>query len=395
MNDHTPNLNRMPPDGDRLSVLREEQIARWSAGDRTPVESILAAHPGLGFEDAQVLIVGEMLLRWEAGELPTADEYAVRFPDHADDLRAQFELQDTLDGPLMPPLKDATEPVSVPGYLITGELGKGGWATVYLARHLVLGRPVALKVFNPVPPSEEHFARRFVEEARILAKLDHPHIVRVYDSGTAGDRLYMALEYAPNGTLADCVKAGRLPVADAVAVVTKLARAVGVAHRLGIIHRDIKPSNVLLNKHGEPLLADFGLAKDVAESLGMTAPGTTVGTPAYMPPEQARAEPGTLGPPADVYALAAVLYELLAGTPPLIAPTMALTLRMIQEETPMPLTEREPTTPKWLSALVARCLDKGRDKRPPTGDALADALDAGDVPVTPEASAKKSWWKWW
>jgi serine/threonine-protein kinase len=379
---------------DPLSVLREEQIARWTAGERTPVEAILAAHPDLPFEDAQVLIVGEMLLRWEAGESPAADEYAARFPDHADDLRAQFDLQGTLDGPLMPPPTEAAEPVSVPGYLITGELGKGGWATVYLARHLVLGRPVALKVFNPVPPSEEHFARRFVEEARILAKLDHPHIVRVYDSGTAGGRLFMALEYAPNGTLADRVKAGKLPVAEAVAVVTKLARAVGVAHRIGVVHRDIKPSNVLLNRDGEPLLADFGLAKDVADSLGLTALGTTVGTPAYMPPEQARAEPGTLGPPADVYALAAVLYDLLAGTPPLIAPTTARTLRMIQEDTPAPLTQREPAVPQWLSDLVAKCLDKSRDQRPPTGDALADLLDAGNVPA-PATPAKRSWWKWW
>jgi len=383
------------PDRDRLSALREEQITRWAAGDRVPVETLLAAHPDLTFEDAQVLIVGEMLLRWEAGESPTPDEYAARFPDHADDLRTQFELQGTLDGPLLPPTADAAEPPSVPGYLITGELGEGAWATVYLARHLVLGRPVALKVFNPVPTTEEHFARRFVEEARILAKLDHPHIVRVYDSGEAGGRLYMALEYAPNGTLADRLKSGTPTIADAVTVVAKLARAVGVAHRLGIVHRDIKPSNVLLNKHGEPLLADFGLAKDVADSLGLTALGTTVGTPAYMPPEQARAEPGTVGPPADVYALAAVLYEQVAGTPPLIAKTTAHTLRMIQDDIPVSLAAREPSAPAWLSDLVAKCLDKSRDKRPPSGDALADLLEAGAVPTPTAPAAKRSWWKWW
>ena len=382
------------PERDRLSALREEQITRWAAGDRVPVEALLAAHPDLDFEDAQVLIVGEMLLRWEAGESPAPDEYASRFPDHAEDLRAQFELQGTLDGPLLPPTAIASEPVAVPGYLITGELGRGGWATVYLARHLVLGRPVALKVFNPVP-TEEHFARRFVEEARILAKLDHPHIVRVYDSGEADGRLYMALEYAPNGTLADRFKSGKPSIAEAVTVVAKLARAVGVAHRLGIVHRDIKPSNVLLNKHGEPLLADFGLAKDIANSAGLTALGTTLGTPAYMPPEQARAEPGTVGPPADVYALAAVLYEQVAGTPPLVARTTAHTLRMIQDDIPLSLTAREPTAPKWLSDLVARCLDKSRDRRPQSGDALAELLESGEVPTPAVLVAKRSWWKWW
>ncbi len=387
-------IDRLRASDDLVAALREEQIGRWSAGDRTPAEAFLAAFPELGFEDAQVLIVGEMLLRWDAGEAPNADDYATRFPAHADDLRAQFDLQGTMDGPLLPAQPADAEPVSVPGYLVTGELGKGHWATVYLARHLVLGRPVALKLFNPANAVEPHFALRFLEEARILARLDHPHVVRVYDSGTAGTRLFMALEYAPNGTLADRLKAGKLPVADAVAVVAKLARAAGLAHRAGIVHRDIKPSNVLLNKHGEPLLADFGLAKDIAESLGLTAHGTTVGTPAYMAPEQARAEPGTLGPSADVYALAAVLYELMAGTPPLIAKSVAHTFRMIQEDTPVPLREREPAVPKWLSDLVVKCLDKSRDRRPQSGDEFAELLAAGELP-TAEQPAKRRWWKWW
>ena len=392
---------RLRDASDLVSALREEQIARWSAGDRVPAESFLTAFPELDFEAAQVLIVGEMLLRWDAGDVPTADEYAARFPDHADDLRAQFDLQGSLDGPLLSGEDDGgeAEPVAVPGYLITGELGKGAWATVYLARHLVLGRPVALKVFNPAQAIDPYFATRFREEARILASLDHPNIVRIYDSGTAGPRLYTALEYAPNGTLADRLKAsGKLPVAEAVAAVVKLARAAGVAHKAGIVHRDIKPSNVLLGRAGEPLLADFGLAKDVAASLGLTAYGTAVGTPTYMAPEQARGEPGTLGPPADVYALAAVLYELIAGVPPLSAPTTAKTFRMIQDDIPVPLRDREPATPKWLSDLVAKCLDKNRDNRPQSGDALADLLAAGEVAVTPavpEAPAKKSWWKWW
>jgi eukaryotic-like serine/threonine-protein kinase len=385
---------RLRASDDLVSALREEQIGRWTAGDRTPAEAFLSAFPELAFEDAQVLIVGEMLLRWDAGEAPDADEFAARFPTHADDLRAQFDLQGTLDGPLLPSPAPEAEPVDVPGYLITAELGKGRWATVYLARHLVLGRPVALKLFNPAAEVEPHFALRFLEEARILAKLDHPHIVRVYDSGAAGTRLFMALEYAPNGTLADRLKKGRLTVAEAVDVCTKLARAAGVAHRAGVVHRDIKPTNVLRNKHGEPLLADFGLAKDVAESIGLTAHGTTVGTPAYMAPEQARAEPGTLGPSADVYALAAVLYELITGTPPLIAKSVAQTFRMVQDDIPTPLREREPAVPKWLSDLVARCLDKNRDRRPQTGDALADALAAGELP-TADAPAKRGWWKWW
>src|SRR5436305_552715 len=219
----------------------------------------------------------------------------------------------TRTGPGRVPADLRPAPVAPPGYVIDGELGRGGMGVVYKALQRGLNRPVALKMVLTGDHADHKDLLRFLAEAETVAAIRHPHVVQVYEFGEQHGRPFLAMEFLPGGSLADRLKAGgALDPRAAAELVEKLARAVHAAHDAGIVHRDLKPANVLFDGAGEPRVTDFGLAKRGGQS-DLTRTGAVMGTPAYMAPEQAAGKTKFVGPQADVYALGVVLYECLAG----------------------------------------------------------------------------------
>ena len=211
---------------------------------------------------------------------------------------------------------DAKDPF--PGYELLRTLGKGGMATVYLARDAQLGREVALKAIDDDLLQPE-FLARFAAEARTAAGLSHPNVVPVFASGEVDGVPYIVFAHVPGGTLLDRMDAGDLEAGEAVTIAAKIADALAYVHERGVVHRDIKPSNILFNEQGEPMLTDFGVARVLASDANLTQVGTTIGSPRYMAPEQLRGS--EVNDRADVYSLALVLLEMLTGSlPPNINP---------------------------------------------------------------------------
>jgi len=217
----------------------------------------------------------------------------------------------------------------LPGYEILGELGRGGMGVVYKARHVALNRLVALKMILSGLHAGPQALARFRTEAMAVASLQHPNIVQIYDVGEADGKPYFSLEYVERGSLADRFTGTPLPARAAGQLIETLARAIETAHRRGIVHRDLKPANVLLTAEGVPKITDFGLAKRLDLDQGQTESGSILGTPSYMAPEQAEGRVREIGPPADVYALGAILYELVTGRHPFRAESAARTVRQV------------------------------------------------------------------
>jgi len=267
-------------------------------------------------------------------------------------------------------------------YDVEREVGRGGMATVFLAQDQRHRRPVALKVLHP-QLAVSLGPDRFLREIQIAAKLQHPHIVPLYDSGQAGDFLYYVMPYVEGESLRQRLeREQRLPVEDAVHIARAVATALDYAHRQQIVHRDIKPENVMLHE-GEPLVTDFGIAKAVtvaAENLTQT--GTAVGTPSYMSPEQAAGE-GELDGRSDIYSLGAVLYEMLAGTAPFAGPTIQAIMAKLFTDPVPPLRKRRAETPEWLEQGVLKALAKAPGERFATAAQFAQALKPPGGVTTP------------
>jgi serine/threonine-protein kinase len=208
-------------------------------------------------------------------------------------------------------LTGSLEAVRLGSFVLEEPLGRGAMGTVYRAVDERLGRAVALKMLPEAPAADASLQRRLQQEARILAQLDHPHIVAVHELGEAEGQHYLAMELVEGGSLAERLP---LPARQAVAVARQLCDALGYAHRRGVVHRDLKPSNVLFTPAGDVKVADFGIARVLAEDASLTRTGVAVGTPAYMAPEALGGAPPD--PRVDVYALGAVLYEMITGAPP-------------------------------------------------------------------------------
>ena len=276
-------------------------------------------------------------------------------------------------------------------YHLEAELGRGGMGIVYQARQLDLHRKVALKMILHGPLASPEEVARFLKEARAVANLQHPHIVQVYEVGEHAGQHYLAMEYL-DGTsleriLCDQKAQGMLLAPDeAVRFLLPLVQAVHFLHQHGVIHRDLKPGNILLHGSGEKSpsglwssthiakVADFGLAKSLLGEEGQcTASGVIVGTPSYMAPEQA-ASRKAITPTADIYALGAILYELLTGKPPFKAATNLDTLVMVLESEPAPPRLLRPGIPRPLESIVLKCLEKVPEKRYATAEALAADL---------------------
>ncbi len=258
---------------------------------------------------------------------------------------------------------------AIPGYRLTRELGRGGMGVVYEADSLSLGRRVAVKVLRDGGRATPDDLVRFRAEARALARLQHPNVVQVFESGTADGVPFVVLECVTGGTLADVAP---LPPRDAARLLLAVARGVQAAHEAGIIHRDLKPTNILIDDAGVPKVSDFGLAKLTEAAATDTVSGTIAGTPAYMSPEQA-AGTALPSPSMDVYALGTVLYEVLAGRPPFAAASVLEVLRQVRDQPPTP-PSRHRRVPVDLDTICLRCLRKEPAGRYASAAALADDL---------------------
>ena len=260
-------------------------------------------------------------------------------------------------------------------YTIEREIGHGGMATVYLAEDRKHGRKVALKIMRADVASSLG-AERFLREVRLAAQLSHPHIVPLIDSGESDGVLFYVTPYAPGGSLADRItREGRLPVSDALRVAREVGLGLDYVHRSGYVHRDVKPANILF-ADGHAVLADFGIAYAACdhEREAITGAGVVIGTPEYMSPEQASGERDLEGQ-SDIYSLACVVYEMLAGAPPFDGSNARVTMVRQVTETPAPLRAARPEAPATLERALVRALAKDPRERPPTVPAFLDALE--------------------
>jgi tetratricopeptide (TPR) repeat protein/tRNA A-37 threonylcarbamoyl transferase component Bud32 len=370
--------------GPPATLLRDDQRARWQRGERVVVEAYLDQHPALP-PDAQLdLIYNEVVLLQEAGEAPRLEEYLRRFPQFAAQLKDQFEVDQALESGRLfgdartlvehRPASPAAAPAAIPGYEVLGVLGRGGMGVVYKARQSRLKREVALKMLLGGPHAAPAQLARFRTEAEAVARLQHANIVQIHEIGEHNGLPYFSLEYVAGGTLAGRLDGTPMPAPDAVVLVETLARAMHYAHERGIVHRDLKPANVLLASGGVPKIADFGLAKHMAGSDVHTLSGTVLGTPSYMAPEQARGEAHAVGPLTDVYALGAILYELLTGRPPFRAASVVETVQQVIDQEPVTPTRLQPKVPRDLETVCLKCLAKKPGQRYASAAALADDL---------------------
>ncbi len=262
-------------------------------------------------------------------------------------------------------------------YEVVRELGRGGMGVVYEARDTQLGRTVALKLILPGRLRLGRGSRvlaRFQREARALARLRHPGIVGIFDVAEEAGQPYLVVEFVSGGGFDAALERG-LPLSESVRILRDVARALGAAHRGGIVHRDVKPANVLLEPDGAARLTDFGLAVD-SQAGRITGTGEVLGTLAYMAPEQVKGEPGGIGPATDVWAVGAMLYEILTGAPPFVGETPMNTLAAIMKADLRRPSQSTDGVPVALETIVLRCLERDPARRYPTASALADDLDA-------------------
>jgi beta-lactam-binding protein with PASTA domain len=260
-------------------------------------------------------------------------------------------------------------------YEIVQRVGRGGMADVFLARDVLLDRPVAVKVLFPEYATDPAFVERFRREAQAAANLNHPNIVSVYDWGRVGNTYFMAMEYVEGRTLADILRSDQaLTSAQAADIAGEVAAALSFAHRNGVVHRDVKPANILIGSTGVVKVADFGIARavDTAQEANLTQTGAVMGTATYFSPEQAQG--GQPDPRSDVYSLGIVLYEMVAGAPPFLGENaVGVAYKQVHDQ-PRPLNQIVLDIPRAFEAIVAKCLAKDPVIRYQSADALRDDL---------------------
>ena len=280
-----------------------------------------------------------------------------------------------------------TETPHIPGYRIERIIGKGAMSTVYQAVQESLDRRVALKVLAPGMAADPTLGERFVKEGKIIAKLGHPHIVTIYDTGMHQDCSYIAMEYLEGGTLKERIKAGLSPE-QAVKVLVQIAQALGYAHRQNCIHRDIKPANILFRDQETAVLSDFGIAKNLEDKTQLTAAGWRIGTPNYMSPEQALGKP--LDARCDLYSLGVVFYEMLTGSRPFKGAdafeTAILHVKGLIPTLPEPVRRFQP--------VIDRVLAKTPEARFASAEELARAVQQAATAPAAGNTVVRSRWRW-
>ncbi len=320
--------------------------------------------------------------------LPAADSAATVPPGPAGEAR-QTLSQDSV-------ATAAGAAVQVPGYEILDVLGRGGMGVVYKARQAGLGRVVALKMILSGGHASSTDLDRFRTEAEAIARLQHPNIVQVYEVGEQEGKPFFSLEFCSGGSLDKKLVGTPLKPMDAAKLVETLARAMQAAHDKNVIHRDLKPANVLLTEDGTAKITDFGLAKKL-DVTGQTESGAIMGTPSYMAPEQAGGKSKEVGPLVDVYALGAMLYELLTGRPPFKAATPLDTVLQVLSDEPVPPRQLQSKTPRDLESVCLKCLRKEPGKRYATAQELAEDLhrfQAGQPVRARRLGIVERGWRW-
>jgi mono/diheme cytochrome c family protein len=343
--------------------------------------------------------IDELLIRWQElrrhGAVPPVSELCADHPSLTDELQrriAAFESMEAMLGlgsPATLPTRGTR--LAVPahlaekflplGYEILEVIDQGGMGVVYKATQIGLQRTVALKMLAGFRVGPKQLAR-FRVEAEAIARLHHAHIVQIYEVGEVDGHSFFAMEFVAGGTLAHRLANGPLPPTTAAELVEVLARAIHHAHTRGIVHRDLKPANILLASREEndthaplvPKVTDFGLAKRLGTENDHTTTGEVIGTPAYMAPEQAQGWTDVIGPPCDVYALGAILYECLTGCPPFKGNTILETLRQAIADDPVAPRRLRSDVPRDLEAICLKCLEKKQARRYASAEALADDL---------------------
>jgi hypothetical protein len=372
-------------------LLREELKQHWRTGRRVRVEELVApwAEVRIEREGLLDLIYQEIVVRGENGEEPALEEYQRRFPGLETPLERQFALYallrdgaaasrasstaagmaDTIARPLVP----SSGPTGrIRQYRLEGELGRGGMGIVFRAHDEHLQRTVALKLLLAKEQASAEQLQRFRSEAEILAQLQHPNIVQIFEIGEHEGASFFAMEYVPGINLHVRIRENPLAPSEAAGLVELMAQAMHSAHQRGIIHRDLKPSNVLITDDNIPKITDFGLARQGQSEL--TAAGAVMGTPSYMAPEQALGQLDRIGPASDVYALGAVLYELLTGRAPFRGATIPATLQQVTHNDPVAPRRLQPGIPRDLETICLKCLQKDPARRFDSARSLAEDL---------------------
>jgi WD40 repeat protein/tRNA A-37 threonylcarbamoyl transferase component Bud32 len=351
-------------------------------------------------------LIAAYLAAVDAGQTPNRQEWLRRYPEFAAELEAflaDYERVDRMAEPLrpaaapeapVPPARivpseaatmDSGQPAAVGAgstvryfgdYELLEEIGRGGMGVVYKARQVSLNRVVAVKMILAGQLASEDDVKRFHTEAEAAANLDHPGIVPIYEVGQHEGMHYFSMGFIDGQSLAAKVARGPLEPREAATLVRTVAEAVHYAHQKDVIHRDLKPANILLDREGHPRITDFGLAKRVTDESDLTATGQVLGTPSYMPPEQAAGKVDRIRPVSDVYALGAVLYTLVTGRPPFQAANPLDTLLQVLEQEPVPPRQLNARVPRDLETIALKCLEKNPQRRYTTAQDLADELES-------------------
>jgi len=380
----------------------QETIAHYEASSATNPEpgatsASIGDAPTLapGTRDTLPLTVVAPPAIHEDATLPPRDDLSVKQPQFSHDQPTAAELgQD----PPAPP--DASEPTRIRcfgDYEIIREIARGGMGVVFQARQMSLNRTVALKMILAGQLANEVDVRRFYTEAEAAANLDHPGIVPIYEVGQHEGQHYFSMGFVEGQSLSQRLAEGPLPARQAAELIRRVSAAIEYAHRRGVIHRDLKPANILIDANGSPRVTDFGLAKNVQRDSGLTGSRQIMGTPSYMPPEQAGGKRGEVGPAADVYALGATLYALITGRPPFQAATPLDTVLLVVDAEPVPPSRLVPGLPHDLDTICLKCLEKDPRRRYPSarllGEDLAHWLRGEPISARPVGRPERAW-KW-
>ncbi len=367
--------------------------AAWKAAGRTgtrpKIDAFLAGVPRAEWPELlRELLILDLDYRRQRGETPTLEEYRTEHPDLGLERFAAVFAEPPQPAASKP--DDATFERTPSGgqasngqlprihylgdYELLAEIARGGMGVVYKARQISLNRIVAVKMILAGQLATQADHDRFHAEAQAAALLDHPNIVPIFEVGEHEGQHYFSMGYVDGPSLSARLAEGPLAPKEAAELAATLAEAVEYAHRQGVIHRDIKPSNILIDSQGRPRVTDFGLAKRVGAPGGnplvgagrrseLTETGQILGSPSYMPPEQAGGQIRAVGPASDVYALGAVLYALLTGRPPFQAATSLETLKQVIEREPVSLRQLNAAVPRDLETIVLKCLEKAAPRR--------------------------------